>query len=428
MFRDPFSHKRRWATSGALILALFILTTLLVLAVAPPAMAAPKATTRYVSPSGADSGNCSNSGSPCKTITYALTQVAAGDTINLAAGTYSAASNGETLPFVPTVDMTIIGAGATSTFIDGGSTTRGMTVNSGLNVTLQNVTIQNGNGLSCGIYTCGGGVQNSGTLTVTNSTFFTNTASTGGGILNNGTLIVTTSTFSGNGYSQSGGGIFNNASLTVANSTFSGNSAYSGAGITNYTSGIANITNSTFSSNSGSGIDNENALTVSNSTFAGNSAQTGGGIFNGTTLTVTNSTFSGNSASGLGGGGIMNYSGAILNYSNTIIANSPAGGDCLNYSGGIIATNTNNLVKDGSCLATLTGDPLLGPLVNNGGATQTMALLPGSPAINAGNDATCAASPVSGKDQRSVMRPIGAHCDIGAYEAPLWLFLPLIVR
>jgi pectate lyase len=92
--------------------------------------------------------------SACKTITYALTQATASDTINVAAGTYSAA-NGETLPLVPTVDVTINGAGASSTFIDGGSTTRVMTVNSGRNITLQNVTIQNGRGLlggNCGAF------------------------------------------------------------------------------------------------------------------------------------------------------------------------------------------------------------------------------------------------------------------------------------
>lgn len=59
---------------------------------------------------------------------------------------------------------------------------------------------------------------------------------------------------------------------------------------------------------------------------------------------------------------------------------------------------------------------MLGPLDDNGGPTRTLALLPGSPAIDAGDDATCASPPVSGLDQRGTARPQGAHCDIGAYE------------
>jgi hypothetical protein len=61
--------------------------------------------------------------------------------------------------------------------------------------------------------------------------------------------------------------------------------------------------------------------------------------------------------------------------------------------------------------------PLLGMLGSNGVPTQTIPLLAGSPAIDAGSDAVCAAAPVSGKDQRGIARPYGAHCDIGASEA-----------
>jgi len=64
----------------------------------------------------------------------------------------------------------------------------------------------------------------------------------------------------------------------------------------------------------------------------------------------------------------------------------------------------------------LSGDPNLGSLADNGGPTQTFALLTGSSAINAGDSTTCVASPVSNLDQRGVTRPQGAQCDIGAYE------------
>jgi hypothetical protein len=179
------------------------------------------------------------------------------------------------------------------------------------------------------------------------------------------------------------------------------------------------VTNSTFSDNSatndGGGISNDGTLTVTNSTFSGNSASSGGGASSyDNTLTVINSTFSGNS--GASGGGIYNSSSSMLNYFNTIIANSTSGGDCVNS--GAIGTNTTNLVEDGSCSAALSGDPHLDVLADNGGPTQTMKLLAGSPAIDAGDNATCAAAPVNNLDQRGITRPQDSHCDIGAFEAP----------
>lgn len=76
------------------------------------------------------------------------------------------------------------------------------------------------------------------------------------------------------------------------------------------------------------------------------------------------------------------------------------------------ARNTND-PSDRDCTAgILIANPQLFPLGNNGGSTQTLALLPGSPAMNAGNNATCPTT-----DQRGVARPQGGVCDIGAFEA-----------
>lgn len=138
-----------------------------------------------------------------------------------------------------------------------------------------------------------------------------------------------------------------------------------------------------------------------------------GGIYSPGTLTLTNVTLSGNSVFGYGGGV---YNGGTLMVGNTVLANSVAGGDCVN-DGSIIPSGVN-WVEDGSCTISgaLTGDPLLGPLANNGGPTQTMALLAGSPAINAGDNTICAAPPVNGLDQRGVKRPQELICDIGAFE------------
>jgi len=285
----------------------------------------------------------------------------------------------------------------------------------------------------------GAGIYNSGTLAVTNSSLTKNIAFFGGGIFNNGgTMSVNSTILSENNAGITGGGLYNAASgsMTVRNSTLVDNFASAGGGIHNE-SGTVVVTGSTLTHNytndpngSGGGILNGPGatLTVVNTTLSGNIADyLGGGIYNRGTLTLTNSTLSGNSASASGGGGLINYVGT-LHMANTIIANSITGGDCINGGGGTIATNLNNLVEDGACGGTM-GDPMLGPLVDNGGPTDTMALLPGSPAIDAGDDATCAAEPVNGVDQRGVTRPQGAHCDIGAFEKEVFtIYLPLVVR
>jgi len=223
----------------------------------------------------------------------------------------------------------------------------------------------------------------------------------GGGIDNAGTLIVTNSTFSDNSAFFSGGGIHNRGNLTVINSTFSGNSS-----------------GSLGSYGSGGGIwGASGSVTVINSTFSGNSSTNGigGGIGTyGGQLNIYNSTLSGNSATPWGGGIAVRTNGRLI-YANTIIANS-IGGDCAIVSGSLLITNTKNLVEDGSCSSLLSGDPNLSLLANNGGTIQTIALLAGSPAIDAGDDAVCAAAPVNNLDQRGIARPQGLHCDIGAFE------------
>lgn len=285
----------------------------------------------------------------------------------------------------------------------------------------------------------GGGIYNiSGTLTVANSTFVSNRTNTyGGGIDNiNGTLIVTNSTFSSNNASDSGygGGINNQGTLTVTNSTFSNNNAYNGGGIDNLASDYymvtLNVANSTFSFNNayyGGGIYNGGTVVaVTNSTFSRNGAAYGGGIYDGGPLTVTNSTFSANY--GNYGGSIANgYTIAIL-LQNTILANSLGGvNNCYAAFSGSITADHYNLADDASCgnaTHKTSAQIKLGPLANNGGATQTFALLPGSAAINAGNGAVCPAT-----DQRGVARPQGAHCDAGAYQFIRYIvFLPLVRR
>jgi hypothetical protein len=195
------------------------------------------------------------------------------------------------------------------------------------------------------------------------------------------------------------------------------------------------VTNSTFSDNRangfGGGIDNGFALTVTDSTFSGNSAgNCGGGISNDTggALSATNSTFSANRANA--GGAVFNQGDPFLK-STILAANS--GGNC---SGGI-ADAGYNISDDSSCGFNATGssnntDPMLDPagLRNNGGPTQTIALLSGSPAIDAIPLADCTdqASPPNPiiTDQRLFPRPDASesNCDIGAYEVQDTPFIP----
>jgi CSLREA domain-containing protein len=235
-------------------------------------------------------------------------------------------------------------------------------------------------------------VKASGNLTLEGVTVRHGNRYSGGGIENWGTLLVNESIISGNFGEAGGGGIVNQnkKNVTIFNSTLSGNKGYLGGAIWNW--GNFHISNSTLSENQ--------------------AISDGGAIWNVYSMSISNSTLYGNIATGIGGG-IFNQSGGggSLKYINTIIAYS-TNGDCVNNAT-IHADSTHNLVSDGSCyLATnLSGDPKLSPLADNGGPTLTHALLPGSPAIDAGFDIHC-----QDFDQRGVPRPQGAGCDIGAYE------------
>jgi hypothetical protein len=233
---------------------------------------------------------------------------------------------------------------------------------------------------------------------------------------------MSNSTVSGNSTVSYGGGIENvGGTLTVTNSTISGNGSYQGGGIDNQL-GVLTISNSTVSGNSapsgnGGGIESNGTLSISNSTINGNSAGgAGGGITNyAGTLTVSNSTLSSNSATqGSGIYGAPNPHSKV-SLVGTIVANNTGSFNC---AGSIAEILGYNLDSDGSCGFTLTTDitgtdPLLGPLADNGGPTQTMALLPGSPAIDRGGTA---ANGCPATDQRGVTRPQGPACDIGAFE------------
>ena len=301
-------------------------------------------------------------------------------------------------------------------------------------------------------YGSGGGIYNSGTLAITNSSLSGNFVSggnggNGGAIYNNGTLTVTNSVLTGNSTYGSGGGIYNNGgTLTLTDSTLSGNYCAApeegvgeglvyGGGI--YNAAAALITDSTLSGNfnarAGGGIYNIGTLALTNSTLFDNSCQfcTGGGVYNGGTLTLTNDTFSGNTVGVYpsNGPGIFNGPSGTLTAKGTILADSL--GDCSISAGSYAASDGYNISNDATCSAFLnnTGDLNETPAgldpngpENSGGPTQTIALLPSSPAINAipvNASGYCTAAdgvtPLS-TDQRGVSRPQETGCDIGAFE------------
>jgi hypothetical protein len=235
----------------------------------------------------------------------------------------------------------------------------------------------------------------------------------GGGAIANvqgSTVFVTQSTFS----NDSKGAFVNQGAAFIAASTFNNDSGISGGGLEN--EGAATVIDSTFS--------NDTATSTSGLDGGGAIANVSGlGVAR---LTVVNCTIANNAAlNGSSGGGILNQPGAVLNLVNTIVAENTATGVGPDVAG-TVTTADHNLIGNGSGMAivfnlggNLVGtsvhpiDPRLGPLQNNGGPTQTLALLPDSPAIGRANNAKAPAT-----DQRGNIRldTVGETTDIGAFE------------
>lgn len=288
----------------------------------------------------------------------------------------------------------------------------------------------------------GGGISNSeGQVFVKNSSAIVgNTAAVQGGGIHNtvdGRVIVEESAISDNRADMNGGGISSeNGAITVTLAIVGGNNAPSGtgAGIYAYESDL-HIASSAVVDNTGDtvagGIWTDSVATIANSTISGNEAVQGAGLYVESTGTVTLTHVTNAANNGKDGAAI--YSAGAVTLQGTILAGHGQG-NCV-----AVATPFNslghNLVDDDTCpgltaVGDITGiDALLGPQQNNGGPTPTLALLPGSPAINAADDEVCAAAPIDNVDQRGVERPQFGGCDIGAYEfVPLSVYLPFLTR
>jgi hypothetical protein len=278
----------------------------------------------------------------------------------------------------------------------------------------------------------------------------------GGGVFNDhGAPSLTKVTFNKNHAGQLGGGMFSLVgNLTMNSLIFTGNTVgstvdASGGGL--YVSaGVASLINATFSANTAGGMGafrsggglavNGSTATLANVTFNGNKADTGGAVYiESSSPQLTNVTFSSNSA--LSSGGAIDNWGSSPRLTNVTFSNNSAGdagghmynrsssnaiivnsifagsGDIADDATGAVAVS-HSIVQAGcataaalTCTNVRVTNPLLGPLQDNGGFANTMALGAGSPAIDAGLQAACPP-----RDERGVARPQGAGCDVGAYE------------
>jgi len=317
--------------------------------------------------------------------------------------------------------------------IDGNHLGRVLVHNGEGTLTLDHLTLTNGSYLSG--YYGGGCIYAFGSAVLQNSTVSNCTVSlenyvaNGGGLLVKHDLTLNASVLSGNqalgnDKKTHGGGAFVagnlvvNGSSVLGNSTFTVNNSASGGGL--YVQGSAQVYASTISGNMArfsGGIDVLANATFSNSTISGNSAtQSQGGINVLGSLVLDNSTVAFNTHASIEFGAGVRALGVLAH--SSIVANNTSTGNGHNVDllcSSCFPSGSNNLITGSNSdlpLDTIVADPLLGPLADNGGPTHTHALLPGSPAIEAGSN-------IHGFpfDQRGHVRIFGPAPDIGAFES-----------
>ncbi|MCA9934236.1 MAG: hypothetical protein H6662_06970 [Ardenticatenaceae bacterium] len=387
---------------------LFALLVMLMLAALPfwgmQVLAAPQATTRYVAPGGVDGVNdCANSSNPCGSVVYAVQQTDTGDTVMVAAGWYT-----ETDTIRLFRDVTIEGAGLDQTIVSVETNPdiyRVFQVYGDVTAAISHLTLRNAER---------NGVHNLGDLTLSHVNIADNRGALGGGgIYNNGVLVVSDSIIAGNRSSDVAGGLLNFGEATIRRALFVGNKA----GQSSY----------------GGGLHNQGTLTLENVTFTLNEGDAGTAVSNGGsgTINMTNVTIARNvntQGSPASASAISNY-GSSIQVVNTIIAdngpNQQCSGDVPLTSLGFNIDGHNGCHFDQANDQTFT-DPLLDTFAQVTGTPNWVSALTffgNSPALDAGVGASCPAT-----DARGVARPIGAGCDIGAYEFDNYqIYLPAII-
>ena len=357
------------------------------------------------------------------------------DTIDLTALTCSVISLSGTLTDAGASYLTLRGPGRDRLRIDAGGKGRAFVHNGNGALTLVDLSISGGALNNPYDYGGGGCIYSYGNVTLESSSVASCALSThgtlvarGGAIFAKGRVMLFTSTVSGNSvYSEQGsseGGAIYASSVSLDSSTISGNSAVTGHGRGGYGAGIGatghvSVAYSTISGNSasgqGGGIESD-ALTMFESTVSGNDAFAFGGVYARTSAHIYNSTLVKN-RSRQNSGGLYVFSAAGIRLESSIVALNTADGAPYDLgsdvSGPIAGANNIVIVASGAAVPadTISVDPKLGPLQDNGGPTQTHALQTGSPAIDAGNNV-----PNSTSDQRFFKRVSGPRIDIGAIE------------
>jgi predicted outer membrane repeat protein len=350
-----------------------------------------------------------------------------------------------TLVVDATKSVTIDGAGQVT--LDGGNATQIMTIPGGPGpfgqLTVNNMTFTRGLGPG-GALQAGGAILNQGVLVVNASTFIGNKAARGGAIFSSrcitaegpacaeAILGVENSVFVDNTGFNSGGAISVNGDRTlIQRTTFQNNRAGFGGGLhldrfSNFKI-TATLDGNTFDGNEatntfGGGINIGNLgsggkAVITNSTFSGNKATgaganaVGGAIMVSSAATLDHLTIANNSATTAGGGVQFAASANDVRLQEVILSNN-TGGNCGFQGGGGFAEGLKNLqFGDATCTGAVVADPKLAPLADNGGATKTMALLEGSPAIDGSDPTVCLTA-----DQRGIPRVHGTTCDLGAFE------------
>ena len=339
-------------------------------------------------------------------------------------------------------NLTIHGLASSTTVIDGNNASNVFTISSGATLTLSEATVQHGAATTAN----GGGFANAGTLNLLDDDVTANSAaasgggpfcppicsgSSGGGIASSGTLTLTRTTVSGNAATSDGGGIdITGGTATLVQSSFVQNTANFAAGVF-ARFGTLTASQDLFDGNaatswSGALMTEGNSVVVNSTFFNNHSGSTGvygwgaGVLMIGGSLSLVNDTIVDNTATDTGGG-LAVWAGSVASVTNTVISGSSPTNCYSNGVGTFTSSGGNNDDTDNSCLLTASGDrhdadPMADTTVrSNGGPTQTLALMPGSPLIAAGSDAGCTTGAQS-LDQRGVTRPQGAHCDIGAFE------------
>ena len=323
--------------------------------------------TRYVAVNGKDEGDCANQPTPCQSISYAADQAAFGDTLNLAAGTYR---ESVTLNKI----LLIQGEGREQTVLKGELKGSLLQIGKGAKVTLNDLTITDGNGQICtgDERTCGGAIYNEGVLTINRVDFTRNRANwAGGAIYNENELTVNQSRFTQNSATWAGG-IYNLGDLTVHESEFRQNDGTRGGGIYNWEAD-ATVFGSTFHENQasyGGGIYNLGTLNIEGSEFHHNRTTWGGGLYNSAgEVTIERSLFRENEATGHPysfGGGLYNWAGTLSVRESSIMSNTTTN------SGGGINSFFGNLRVEQSTISHNHVTELDGGAINGSGVVEVI--------------------------------------------------------